>query len=360
MEYQDYYKTLGVGRTASQAEIRKAFRKLARELHPDRNPGDPTAERRFKAVNEANEVLSDPEKRRQYDTLGANWEAYSRAGAGAAGNPFSGAAGNPFAGFAGAPGNVRFEFHGGDAAGFSDFVRTFFAGGAEPAGQQAGGRGRRGGLDDILSRLRFESAGADAGASAGLRGGPFGYSDELGEMSGNGHPAPIEAEVDLSLEEAFHGTERLVQVDGKRLEVKVPRGVETGSRIRLRGKGGGSGAAARDLYLVTRVRPHPVFTRSGSDLTREVPVTLAEAMLGAEVPVETLKGRVLLTLPPGTQNGRTFRLTGQGMPKLKGTGDGDLYVKVKVVLPSKLDAKAREAAERLFELIDQPNPRTTA
>lgn len=137
----------------------------------------------------------------------------------------------------------------------------------------------------------------------------------------------------------------------------MPAGVETGSKIRLRGKAG-EGEAAGDLYLVTRVRPHPVFTRNGADLTREVPVTLREALLGGEVDVATLRGRVLLKIPAGTQQGQTFRLSGQGMPRLKGEGRGDLFAKVKVVLPARLDEKARQAAEAFLDLAGQPNPRT--
>ena len=145
-----------------------------------------------------------------------------------------------------------------------------------------------------------------------------------------------------------------MEVAGRRLEVTIPRGVDNGSRVRLTGKG----PDGRDLVVVTRMQPHPVFTRRGTDLDREVPVTLREALLGADVPVRTLKGRVLLKLPTGTQTGRSFRLTGQGMPKLKGGGSGDLYVKVRVVLPSKLTDEARDAAATFLELADQPDPRT--
>jgi curved DNA-binding protein len=354
VEYKDYYRTLGVPRTASQAEIKKAFRKLAREHHPDLKPGDKAAELRFKDVNEANEVLSDPAKRRQYDALGADWERYARAGAPGAG-PF-GAAGPAGHGGTG-PGGVRYEFRtSGDTSGFSDFFRMFFGGaGAEGAGTRGGGAGggARGGLtfEDILGQMGTQGAFADDGL-AEARG--------AGGRSGRGtarRPAAVEAAVDLSLEEAFHGTARIVDVDGTRLEVQVPRGVDTGSRIRLRGKGGGAGPDARDLYLVTRVRPHPVFTRSGPDLTRELAVTLEEALLGAQVSVGTLKGRVLLTIPTGTQNGRMFRLTGQGMPRLKGDGSGDLYVKVRVVLPARLSPEAEDAARAFLDLVDQPNPR---
>ncbi|MDQ6796209.1 MAG: J domain-containing protein, partial [Chloroflexota bacterium] len=157
----------------------------------------------------------------------------------------------------------------------------------------------------------------------------------------------------LSLEEAFHGTSRIVEVDGKRLEVTIPRGVTDGSRIRIGGRGG----AGRDLIVITHLRPHDTFTRKGADLERELPISLREALLGGEVKVATLKGRVLLTLPAGTQNGRTFRLTGQGMPRLNGGTSGDLYVRTRVVLPKDLSAAAKEEARRFLDLVDQPDPR---
>ena len=375
MEYKDYYKTLGVARKASPADIKKAYRRLARELHPDRNPGDKTAERRFKEINEANEVLSDPQKRGQYDTLGANWEQYARAGAaGGAGAAGAGGAysdpfgpGGPFAGYAQSAGggNVRYEFRGGDAGDFSDFFNAFFGGGAGAAAASAqaqaasanqtrsGGAGSSGGqrggatLDDLLSRLRFEGADAGAGPTA-ARGGTSRGRGRKGD--------DVDVEVDVTLEEAFHGSARLIQVGDKRLEVKVPAGVETGSRIRLAGKAG-TGSDAGDLYLVAKVSPSPTFTRSGADLTREVPITLGEALLGGQVEVETLAGRVILTIPAGTQQGQTFRLAGKGMPRLKGEAKGDLFVKIRVVMPAKLDGGQRKAAEEFLRGVDQPNPR---
>jgi curved DNA-binding protein len=360
MDYRDYYATLGVKRDASPAEIKRAFRKLARQHHPDLKPGDKAAEAKFKEINEANEVLSDPEKRSKYNTLGANWEALSQAGAGrrgapggrgAAGDPFG--PGSPFAGFSqpgAGGGNVRYEFRpSGEAGGFSDFFRTFFgaASGAETS-PASGGRGSRpaGGasFEDILAGLNLEGGGA--------------------APNGRANPAhgrvTSEADVELGLEEAFHGTRRLLELDGKRLEVAVPRGVETGSRIRLRGKGAGGG----DLDLVTRVRPHPVFGRKGADLIRDLPISLREALLGAEVPVGTLKGKVLLKIPAGTQNGRTFRLAGQGMPRLKPKEGvkptGDLLVTVRVILPKDLGDEARTAAVAFLDLVNQPDPRATA
>jgi curved DNA-binding protein len=369
VEYKDYYKTLGLDRKATPADIKKAYRRLARELHPDRNPGDKAAEGRFKDVNEAHEVLSDPEKRARYDMLGSNWERYARAGAGGAGagayhgDPFG--PGGPFAGFAGfggQGGNVRYEFHTAGAEDFSDFFRMFFSGAdaaaagartatrsasrgaADSRGRERQTGGRRGNpLEDLFGRLHGDDG---AAAAAGSR---------AGGRSRRGEDA--EVEIDVSLEEAFHGSARLVQVGGSRLEVKVPPGVETGSKIRLRGKAG-SGSDAGDLYLIMKVRPHPVFSRNGADLTRELPITLGEALLGSEVEVETLRGKVLLKVPAGTQQGQTFRLTGKGMPRIKGDGAGDLYVKVRVVLPGKLEGRQRAAAEEFLSQIVQPNPRS--
>ncbi len=356
MEFQDYYQTLGVPRTASQAEIKKAFRKLARESHPDKHPGDKAAEGRFKALNEANAVLSDPAKRDKYDRFGRDWEAYARAGpaAGAAGgsgarDPFG--AGSPFARYASGgasaagPGGIRYEFRtSGDAGAFSDFFRMMFgdegAAVGEPEAFSAGGRGS---LDDMLAGMGVAGAG---GRGARARGG----SDRIGQA----RLAPVEATAEMTLEEAFHGSSRIVELDGKRLEVTIPRGVDTGSRIRLSGKG----PNGRDLVVVTRMRPHPTFTRTGADLEREVPITLEEALLGGEIQIATLKGRVMLKLPEGTQHGRKFRLKGQGMPRLKDGGEGDLYVRVRVVLPTDLSDEAKAAAKKFLKLAAQPNPRT--
>ncbi len=357
VDYRDYYQDLGVARDASQADIKRAYRKLARQHHPDVKPGDTASERRFKEINEANEVLSDPDKRKRYDQVGANWEAYTRAAGAAGGDPFGG--GSPFAGFGGP--DVRYEYRTSDDGDFSDFFRTFFSGAAAGAGATAGrGRGRSAGqaggssFDDILAGLGLSGAPPRAGSAAGGAG-------RAG--SGTTRNPSVEAEVELTLEEAYHGTSRLVQVDGKRLEVTVPRGVETGSRIRLKGRGGGDPDHPADLYLVTRVKPHPIYTRIGADLTREVPITLGEALLGAEITVRTLKGRVRLTIPAGTQPGRTFRLKGQGMPRLKPKANeapaGDLLAKIKVILPTDLSDDAKAAAQRLVELVDQPDPRGT-
>ena len=358
LEYKDYYKTLGVARTATPAEIKKVYRRLARELHPDKNPGNKTSETRFKEVNEAHEVLGDPKKRQQYDALGSNWEQVARArragaaGSGQAGNPFGGdpfGPGSPFAGYgAGGGGNVRYEFRGAGGQDFSDFFRTFF-GGAAAADPAATATTRTG--SNRRSGSPFENLFSAADGSGARRA-----TEPASRHRGTRRGEDVEVEVDLTLEEAFHGSARLVQVGDKRLEVKVPAGVETGRKIRLSGKAG-SGKDAGDLYLVAKVRPHSVFTRSGSDLTRELPVTLGEALLGGEVEVDTLRGRVLLKIPAGTQSGQAFRLSGQGMPRLKGDGAGDLYARVKVVLPPTLEGRQRTAAEEFLRQVSQPNPR---
>lgn len=361
VDVRDYYQTLGVPRTASAADIKKAFRKLAREHHPDKKPGDKIAEQRFKDINEANEVLSDPDKRAKYDRFGKDWEAYARAGAaagaagrtgGRGGDPFG--PGGPFEGYTtygGPGGGVRYEFHTtGDAGQFSDFFRMMFgdeAGGSRGPGGRAfrpAGTAGATSIDDLLAGMGVDPS-ARGGGRSGHGSGPGGGAGQVF--------LPVEATAEITLEEAFHGTSRIVEVGGRRLEVTIPRGVDTGSRVRLSGKG----PDGRDLVVVIRVQAHGVFTRRGADLERELPVTLREALLGGELPVGTLKGRVLLTLPAGTQNGKSFRLTGQGMPRLKGGAAGDLYVRIRVVLPTHLSDEAKAAAERFLDLAHQPDPR---
>jgi curved DNA-binding protein len=339
LEYKDYYAVLGVPRTASQADIKKAFRKLARQHHPDAKPGDTAAERRFKEINEAKEVLGDPAKRKQYDELGANWEQISRArAAGAAGGPFGGQGGH-----------VRYEFRtSGDPGEFSDFFRVFF--GEDAAGQtfraaEGPSRGTRPtggpGFEEILAGMGLGGYGAGTTATG------------AGARARTARPAAAEAHADISLVEAYHGTTRVVDVGGKRLEIKIPPGADTGTRIRLTGKAPGGG----DLFVVVRQLPDARFTRRGADLERELALTLEEALLGAEVKVETLKGSVLLKIPPGTQAGRTFRLTGQGMPRFKASGYGDLYAKARVILPTNLSDEATTAARRFIDIVKQPDPR---
>jgi curved DNA-binding protein len=338
VDVRDYYQTLGVPRTATPAEIKKAFRKLAREHHPDKKPGDKVAEQRFKDINEANEVLSDPEKRTKYDRFGRDWEAYERAShAGAAGGRAGrgSATGDPFG--PGGPFEAYADF--GRGGGQGNNIRYEF----RTSGPVRGGAtGTASDFSDFFEMLFGDGAGSRSGA------GPTGFASRAQPAL-----AAVEATAEISLEEAFHGAARIVDVGGRRLEVSIPRGVDTGSRVKLTGKG----PDGRDLVVNIKLAPHPVFTRRGADLDREVPVSLKEALLGGEVPVKTLKGRVLLTLPAGTQNGKSFRLTGQGMPRLKGGDPGDLYVRVRVILPTHLSDEAKEAATRFVVLADQPDPR---
>ena len=328
MEYKDYYATLGVPKSASQADIKKAYRKLARELHPDTNK-DPDAERRFKEANEAHAVLSDPEKRKQYDELGANWQAYQQAGYGSGGA-------TDWAGFGGAPGGTRWTYRTAsseeDLGGFSDFFRQFFGGAA--TGGFSGGFG-----------------------GSGSGGAGFEYVD-LSDLGGAGagrtarRRAPgAQATAEVTLAEIATGTERMVSANGKRLHVKIPAGVTDGSKVKLSGAVDGG-----DLVITVRVKEDPRFERRGADLYTELPLTLLEAVTGAEVPVQTPAGTVKLRIRPNTQNGQEIRLAGRGLPKRGSSGRGDLVVTVRVVLPSLDDAARGRVAEVLVQH-PQPDPR---
>jgi curved DNA-binding protein len=313
MEYKDYYKILGVDKKASAKEIKKAYRKLARKHHPDVNPGDGAAEGRFKEINEAHEVLGDPEKRKKYDQLGSSWQQYQRAGAEPGGFDW----GQWYAQPGGGRVHVEYadlgDLFGGGGGGFSDFFSAIFGG----AGRGAGG-GR--------------------GAQSQYRAAPG---------------QDYEQEVEITLEEAFAGASRVLQKDGRRLEVKIPAGVRTGSRVRMRGEGGGGlGAGAKgDLYLRVKLLPHHIFELKGDDLYCDVPVDVYAAVLGGEVRVPTLKGGVMLKIPPETQGGKVFRLKGQGMPQLKDSEKrGDLYAKVRVMVPQDLSAQEKELFTELADM----------
>ncbi|HEY74889.1 MAG TPA: J domain-containing protein [Thermoflexia bacterium] len=313
MEYKDYYQILGVSRDATEDEIKRAYRRLARKYHPDVNPGDKEAEERFKEINEAYEVLSDPEKRRKYDQLGAAWREWERMG--------------------GRPGDFD----------WSQWVST------APGGQRV--YVRYGTAEDLEDLFGGSSPFSDFFTQifGGLGGAPGGFEFRTRPRRGQ----DLEQEVEISLEEAYHGTTRLLQKDGRRLQVKIPPGAYTGLRIRMAGEGGPGAAGGQpgDLYLRVRVAPHPRFERRGDDLYTTVPVDLYTAVLGGKVRVETLAGPVILTIPPGTQNGQTFRLRGKGMPKLRQKGQyGDLYARVEVRLPTRLTPRQRELFEELRRL----------
>ena len=333
MQFKDYYSTLGVSKTASDKDLKQAYRKLARKFHPDVNPGDKSAESKFKEVNEAYEVLGDPAKRKKYDELGANWRYYEQAqqagGAGAGGpNPFAG--GSPFGGgFTGGAWNVNMggpggyrtmtpdemeEMFGGDSP-FSDFFTTFFGG------------------DVSEGTRRTHTPGARHRSS---------------------HGRDLEHEIELSLEEAFSGTTRRLTIseDGKtrNLDVRIPAGVRTGSRVRAAGGGesGASGGASGDLYLRVKLRPHPAFEVRGQDLHTKVPLSLTTAVLGGEAEVPTLTGGIRLKVPELTQQGQVFRLKGHGMPAVGKPKDrGDLYAAADIVLPKKLTDEQRRLFEQL-------------
>jgi curved DNA-binding protein len=305
---RDYYTVLGVPRTASDKDVRAAYRKLARKYHPDLNPGDKSAEARFKELQNAYDVLSDPQKRKKYDQFGPNWEQAERAGAGFAGFRPNGT---------GATG-PHVEF--GDGSDFSDILENLFGG--------IGGFGNTG--------TRNRSTGFRPRARKG---------------------EDIDQPIEVSLEEAYYGGTRVLEIPvpgaaSRRVEVRVPPGVRTGSRIRLAGEGGTGvgGGAAGDRYLVVTVRPHGMFERKDDDLISEVALPLATAMLGGELQVPTMKGKVALRIPPETQNGQVFRLGGQGMPRTNGAGFGDLYAKVKVTLPTQLTPREKELFRELARL----------
>ncbi|MGA8849894.1 MAG: DnaJ C-terminal domain-containing protein [Dehalococcoidia bacterium] len=325
MAGKDYYQILGVSRNASEKEIKQAYRRLARKHHPDLNPGDKSAEAKFKEINAAYEVLSNPEKRKKYDQFGDQWEYAEQ---------FAKAGSHEGVRWDFGKGGTTFEY--GDLSGFGDIFSSLFG---------------------------------DSGIGSRMKRGPQRGQD-------------IESPIEVSLEESYHGSTRVIQLQTaepctacsgtgrvgnrvcticngtggkvipKRLEVKIPTGVRDGSRIRIAGEGG-PGRAGRnpgDLYLVVKVLPHQLFERKGDDLYAEVSVPLATAVLGGEVGLTTLNGNLSLKIPPETQNGRVFRLAGKGMPKLGNSDYGNMFAKVKVVLPTNLTEEERKLFERLRSL----------
>jgi curved DNA-binding protein len=312
VQFRDYYETLGVPKTATADEIRSAFRKLARKYHPDVAKDKKAAEEKFKQINEAYEVLSDPEKRQKYDQLGENWNQ-----PGGFQSPPEWGGAQPGGGFyrhGTGDGGVEFEFNG---TGFSDFFEAFFGGGR---GQSAfGGFGQR-------------AAGAERGSD-------------------------VEADIMVPLEEALHGSKRTVSLRRagsnkvETYQVKIPRGVREGQRIRLAGQGeaGERGGKSGDLFLRVRLARHPDFTVQGSDLIHEAKIAPWQAVLGTELTVPTLEGNVRLKIPPGTQPGQRFRLRERGLPTSAGKR-GDLYVEVQVAVPKKVTEKEKEIWAELARL----------
>lgn len=300
MEYKDYYKTLGLERSASADDIRKAYRKLAMKHHPDRNPGDKKAEEQFKDINEAYQVLSDSQKRARYDQVGGAYSNWQQGG----GQPGDFDWNQWFSGQPGRQGGVRVEYGdindvlGQDA--FSDFFRSIFGG---TGGAQTSLRGRR--------------------------------------------AATYEQPISISLEEAHHGTSRAFQSGDRQVTIRIPAGVKTGSKVRA----AGAAPDGRDLYLIVEVTDDPRFERQGDDLRTSAAIDAFTAALGGEAEVETLDGKVTLKIPGGTQPEQVFRLAGRGMPRLRGTqSKGDLFVRVKVRIPKDLTPQQRTLLEEARRL----------
>lgn len=311
MEFKDYYKILGVEKSATQDEIKKAYRKLAMKYHPDRNPGNKSAEEKFKEITEANEVLSDPEKRKKYDTLGANWKQYQNTGTGF--DDF-------FSQFGGArrSGGTTYEFSGdlgdlfgGMGGGFSDFFESFFGGG-----------GRR-------TRSEF--------GSQGFQSQPAGVD--------------VEADLNITLEEAFNGSERQISVDGKKLKIKINPGTKDGQKLRLRGLGRSRSTSGNkgDLYLNIHILQHPFYEIKDDKLYYNLDIDLYTAVLGGKEKIKTLDGKTIsINIPEGTESEKILRLKGLGL--FKNYGRGDLFVNIHVTIPKNLSREEKELFKKLRSL----------
>ncbi len=316
MPDRDYYEVLGVAKTATQDQIKKAYRSLARKFHPDANPGDKTSEGKFKEVQNAYDLLSDPEKRARFDQFGhAAFDPGSSYGPRSGGSEWAARAGG------GAP-----NFEGVDLGAF------FGQGGGAGPGAGAGSSPTGGIFDDLISRMRGNPGGRRRPSPA--------------------EPEAAEAAIDVPFLTAIRGGETTIEFerDNGRREtkvVKIPAGIQAGAKLRLKGQGDASGQV--DLILTVGVDPHPYFLRDGRDLSVEVPISLAEAVLGAKVEVPTLDGHRTMTIPAGTGSGQRLRLRGQGVPASKGHPEGDLYVVPRVVVPKGVDAESRALIEQFAE-----------
>ena len=295
MDYKDYYQILGVERSAGADDIRKAYRKLAMQYHPDRNPGNKQAEDKFKEINEAYQVLSDSKKKARYDQLGGAYSNWQQRG----GSPGDFDWSQWFSGQPGG-GNVNVQYGDlndlfGEGGGFSDFFQSIF-----------------GGLGGMQTSARTRAM------------------------------PSYQQQVEISLQEAYSGARRSLQMDHKRVEVRIPAGVKTGSKVRV----AGAAPDGRDLYLIVEVADDPRFERDGDDLRTSAQIDVFTALLGGEAEVETLEGKVKLKIPSGTQPEQVFRLAGRGMPHLKSSqGKGDLFVRVKVRIPKQLSSKQKSLLE---------------
>ena len=314
MDYKDYYKALGLEKSATPEQIKKAYRKLARQHHPDVNPNDKDAEQKFKEINEANEVLSDPEKRKKYDQFGADWQRYQQ-------QPGGGG-------------------RGGQAGGGFDW--------SQYTQGQGGGGGFGGGSNPFGEGEDFSDF---FGSLFGNMGGGSGGRRPGGTRPGAG--PDYQAELEMSLEEAYHGGPRTITVNGKNLRLTIAPGVADGQSIRLRDQGGPGrqGGPAGALLITFRLRPDARYARTGNDLTQDVPVPLYTALLGGEQTVETLGGPVKIKLQPETANGTRLRLRGKGFPVYKKEGQfGDLYLRLTMALPQHLTDQEKELIQQLAAL----------
>ncbi len=304
MDYKDYYKILGVDKKATASEIKKAYRGLAVKHHPDKNPGNKESEEKFKLINEANEVISDPEKRKKYDELGENWQQFEKAGNQPGGNPFGGGGRQQYYN-----GNAGGGF--GEQEGFSDFFEQFFGG--SRGGKQQGARGPQ-----------------------------------------NFKGSNYETEMEITLEEAYAGTSRIIQLDNTKLRITTKPGSYTDQQLIIKGKGakGSSEEHRGDLYVRIMVKPSTLYTRKGDDLYKDVSIDLYTAILGGEVLVDTLDGQVKIKVTEGTQNNKTIRIKGKGMPVYESpTIHGDLYIKLQVIIPDKLTEEQKELFKKIKESV---------
>lgn len=329
--YKDYYKILGVSRTADEKEIKSTYRKLARKYHPDVNPGDKSAEEKFKDISEAYEILSDSKKRDQYDHYGEAWKQYSRTGAGG-GWPQGGG------GTRSGPGDVEFDF---GSVNFGDLFESLFGGRkGRQAGAPARGEDVEYGIDLSLEEaihgtkkvltLQVEDICPKCQGTGGVRD-PASGSYKMGSLCPN-----------------CHGAGRIRH--SRKVEVKIPAGVTEGKRIRLAGEGAaGSGGQKGDLFLLVRLKPHADFERVGNDLYTDMPVPFTIAALGGEVQVKTLSGERTLPIPPGVQSGQKMRISGQGLPASNSVRAGDLYARVKVTVPKDLSTREKELLHELAQ-----------
>ena len=315
MDYKDYYKVLGIEKSATPEQIKKAYRKLARQHHPDVNPNDQGAEQKFKELNEANEVLSDPEKRKKYDQFGADWQRYQQQPGGGAGR-------------GGQPG-------GGGGFDWSQYTQ----------GQGGGGGSSFGEGEDFSDFFGSLFGNMGGGARAG------------GSRPGAGQD--YQAELELSLEEAYRGGPRTITVNGKNLRLTIQPGVANGQTIRLRDQGGPgrNGGPSGSLLITFHIRPDARYARTGDDLTQDVPVSVYKALLGGEQAVETLSGSVKIKLKPETANGTRLRLRGKGFPVYRKEGQfGDLYLRLSLTLPQHLTEQEKELLQQLAALRPEESP----